>query len=94
LFYLSGGSMNVVEIRPGPPFTVGPLRVLFARPDRVQEGSPIGGTFDIAPDDQRFPMVRNVTAGRHDPDGDAGDGAELLRGAESEGGEVTAEGAS
>ena len=55
--------MNVVEIRPGPPFTVGPLRVLFARPDRVREGSPIGGTFDIAPDDQRFLMVRNVTPG-------------------------------
>jgi Tol biopolymer transport system component len=59
LFYIGGGNMNVVTIHPGPPFTADPPRVLFAIPDRVRAGSLARGTFAIAPDDQRFLMVRD-----------------------------------
>jgi len=59
LFYVGGGSMKVVTIHPGPPFSAEPPRVLFAIPDRVRVGSPVGGTFAITPDDQRFLMVRD-----------------------------------
>jgi Tol biopolymer transport system component len=58
LFYVGGGSMKVVTIHPGPPFSAEPPRVLFAIPDRVRVGSPVRGTFAITPDDQRFLMVR------------------------------------
>jgi hypothetical protein len=51
--------MNVVEIHPGPSFAAGRPRALFAVPDRVRAGALVGGTFAIAPDDQRFLMVRD-----------------------------------
>jgi dipeptidyl aminopeptidase/acylaminoacyl peptidase len=59
LFYVGGGSMKVVTIHPGPPFSAEPPRVLFAIPDRVRVGSPVRGTFAITPDDQRLLMVRD-----------------------------------
>jgi len=59
LFYIGGGNMNVVTIHPGPPFTADPPRVLFAIPDGVRAGSLARGTFAVAPDDQRFLMVRD-----------------------------------
>jgi serine/threonine-protein kinase len=59
LFYVGGGTMQVVQIRPGPSFAAGPPRPLFVVPDRVRAGSPAGGKFAIAPDDQRFLMVRD-----------------------------------
>jgi serine/threonine-protein kinase len=63
LFYFSGGNLNVAEIRPGPPFSVTVPRALFPRPDRVRGGSSIGGRIAIAPDDQRFLLVRDVPVG-------------------------------
>ena len=59
LFYVGGGSMKVVTIHPGPPFSAEPPRVLFVIPDRVRVGSPVRGTFAITPDDQRLLMVRD-----------------------------------
>lgn len=58
LFFVGGGHMQVAAIHPGPPFSAGPPRTLFAIPDRVRAGSLIGGTIALAPDDQRFLMVR------------------------------------
>ena len=58
LFFVGGGSMQVVAIHPGPPFSAGPPRTLFAIPERVRAGSLAGGIFALAPDDQRFLMVR------------------------------------
>lgn len=52
-----------MDIHPDPPFSVGTPRALFARPQSVRGGSTVGGYFDIAPDDQRFLMVRNVSLG-------------------------------
>jgi Tol biopolymer transport system component len=59
LFYVGGGSMKVVTVHPGSPFSAEPPRVLFAIPDRVRAGSPARPAFAIAPDDQRFLMVRD-----------------------------------
>ena len=59
LFYVAGGKMQEVRINPGPPFSAGPPRVLFAIPDGVRAGSLLGGTFSITPDDRRFLMVRD-----------------------------------
>ena len=59
LFYVRGRNMYVVQIHPGPPFSAEPPRVLFAIPDRVRAGSLFRGTFAIAPNDQRFLMVRD-----------------------------------
>ena len=59
LFYVRGKNMYVVRIHPGPPFSAEPPRILFAIPDRVRVGSLVRGTFAIAPDDQRFLMVRD-----------------------------------
>ncbi len=63
LFYVANGKMHVVTIRPGPPFSADPPRVLFAIPDRVRAGSLASGTFAITPDDQRFLMVRDNSWG-------------------------------
>lgn len=59
LFYVANGKMNVVSIRPGPPFSAEPPRALFTIPDGIRAGSPLGGTFAITPDDRRFLMVRD-----------------------------------
>src|SRR5688500_717508 len=59
LFYVANRKMNVVRINPGPPFSAEPPRVLFTIPDGLRAGSPVGGTFAITPDDQRFLMVRD-----------------------------------
>ncbi|MBA3671184.1 MAG: PD40 domain-containing protein, partial [Gemmatimonadaceae bacterium] len=59
LFYVRGKNMYVVRIHPGPPFSAEPPRILFAIPDRMRAGSLVRGTFAIAPDDQRFLMVRD-----------------------------------
>ena len=59
LFHVDGPNMKLVQIHPGPPFSAGRPRVLFAIPDRVRAGSLVGGTFAISPDDQRFLMVRD-----------------------------------
>jgi hypothetical protein len=63
LFYQSGQNMYVVEIRPGPPFTLGEPTLLFSRPERVRAGSGFGQFLDVTPDDQRFLMVRNIPGG-------------------------------
>jgi Tol biopolymer transport system component len=63
LFYVANGKMNVVRIHPGPPFSAEPPGVLFTIPDGVRAGSPVGGTFSITPDDQRFLMVRDNSWG-------------------------------
>jgi eukaryotic-like serine/threonine-protein kinase len=59
LFYVSGGRMHVVAIRPGPSFSAEPPRVLFTIPARVRTGSLERGTFAITPDDRRFLMLRD-----------------------------------
>jgi serine/threonine-protein kinase len=59
LFYVGGGTMYVVAVDPGPPFSAGPPRALFTIPPRVRAGSLGRGTFAITPDDQRFLMVRD-----------------------------------
>lgn len=59
LFYVANGAMQVVSIRPGPPFSSDPPRALFTIPENVRAGSPVGGTFAITPDDRRFLMVRD-----------------------------------
>jgi Tol biopolymer transport system component len=59
LFYVGGNNMYAVRIHPGPPFSAEPPRVLFTIPDRVRAGALTRGTFAIAPDDQRFLMVRD-----------------------------------
>jgi hypothetical protein len=59
LFFVSRGRMNVVAIRPGPPFSAEAPRVLFTIPARVRAGSLGRGTFAISPDDRRFLMVRD-----------------------------------
>ena len=59
LFYVANGKMHLVTMRPGPPFAADAPRILFTVPDRVRSGSPVGGTFAITPDDQRFLMVRD-----------------------------------
>jgi serine/threonine protein kinase/Tol biopolymer transport system component len=63
LFYVSHGSMYVVPIGPGSTFVAGRPRVLFAIPNRVRAGSLAGGMFAVAPDDQRFLMVRDIEWG-------------------------------
>jgi len=60
LFYTNDRKMHAVEIRPGPPFSLGEPKVLFTLPDRVFNGNPMWGGFDIAPDDKRFLMLRAV----------------------------------
>ena len=59
LFYVADRKMHVVRIKPGPPFSAEPPRVLFAIPEEVRAGSLAGGTFAITADDQRFLMVRD-----------------------------------
>ncbi len=59
LFYVANGKMQVVSIRPGPPFSADPPRVLFTIPANIRAGSPMAGTFAITPDDRRFLMVRD-----------------------------------
>ena len=59
LFYVADGNMHGVRIRPGPPFSAEPPRVLFAIPESVREGPLARGGFAISPDGQRFLMVRN-----------------------------------
>jgi serine/threonine-protein kinase len=56
LFYVNlAGELVVVEVRPGPPFSVGERRPLFRVPQ--------GGVFlyDVGPDDQRFLVLRPET---------------------------------
>ncbi len=59
LFYVANRKMHVVRVNPGPPFSADPPRVLFEIPEGVRVGSPVSGTYAIAPDDQRFLMVRD-----------------------------------
>ena len=59
LFYVADRKMHVVRIKPGPPFSAEPPRVLFAIPEEVRAGSLAGGTFAITADDQRFLIVRD-----------------------------------
>lgn len=59
LFYATEKNMYVVRINAGPPFSAEPPRALFPIPTDVRVGSPMGGTFAISRDDQRFLMVRN-----------------------------------
>ncbi len=59
LFYVANGKMQMVRINPGPPFSAEPPRALFAIPERIRAGSPLGGTFAISPDDRRFLMVQD-----------------------------------
>jgi serine/threonine-protein kinase len=59
LFYVKGRNLYVVQLKPGPSFSAEPPRVLFAIPSRVRAGFLFRGTFAIAPDDQRFLMVRD-----------------------------------
>jgi hypothetical protein len=61
LFYVNDGKMNVVAIHPGPPFSAEAPRVLFSIPAGVRAGALQRGTFAIAPDDQRFLMVRDAS---------------------------------
>ncbi len=59
LFYVANGKMHLVSIHSGPPFSAEPPRTLFTIPEYIRAGSPVGGTFAITPDDQRFLMVRD-----------------------------------
>jgi Tol biopolymer transport system component len=59
LYYVAGGRMHEVAISAGPPFSAAAPRVLFTVPDRVRAGSPYRGMFAIAPNNQRFLMVRD-----------------------------------
>lgn len=59
LFYVANGTMHLVSIQPGPPFSADPPRALFTIPEYVRAGSPVGGTFAVTPDDRRFLMVRD-----------------------------------
>lgn len=59
LFYVAKRAMHVVSVRPGASFGAEPPRVLFTVPEGVRAGSPFAGTLAIAPDDQRFLMVRD-----------------------------------
>ncbi len=59
LFYVANGKMQVVRVNPGATFSSEPPRALFAIPSQVRAGSLASRTFAIAPDDQRFLMVRD-----------------------------------
>jgi len=57
LFYKGNGNLMVVEVLPGATFVTGERRVLFS----VQgfRWATIHQQYDVAPDDQRFVMIRN-----------------------------------
>ena len=59
LFYKRGADLVVVEVQPGPPFSVGEPRTLF-------QFSPAVTTYGVGPDDQRFLVIqpRIVDGGR------------------------------
>jgi WD40 repeat protein len=59
LFYVANKKMTVVSVHAGPSFSADPPRALFTIPSQIRAGSPFRGTFAIAPDDQRFLMVRD-----------------------------------
>ena len=82
LFYRNGANALVAaEVVATPGFTVGTQRVLFSLVD--YQGYEPHTPYAVSSDDQRFMMIRRVGGGaeRVDPC------AELLRGAEGEGGE-------
>ncbi len=56
LFYRRGGSLLAVPITPGPPFRAGAPTELFAGPYRQSGGT--SRPFDLAPDGERFLLVR------------------------------------
>jgi serine/threonine-protein kinase len=59
LFYLDGNrAMVSVAVRPGATFTVAGQRVLFPAVEYSYAGS--YPTYDVAPDDSRFVMIRSV----------------------------------
>ena len=61
LFYLNGKSeMVAAEVQTGATFSVGKQRVLFPATDYARPG-PVP-SFSVAPDDQRFLMVREGEA--------------------------------
>ena len=59
LFYVADRTMHAVRIDPGPPFSAGPPRALFALHPDVRAGSREGGTFAMSLDDRRFLMVKD-----------------------------------
>ena len=60
LFYRSGAAVMVVSIQTGSPFVAGSPAVVFERPYLVGPG---GRAYDIAPNGQRFLMLREGADG-------------------------------
>ncbi len=65
LFYVGSGSLWSVEVLPGATFIRGQHRGLFST--SVFETFPVHRSYDVAADDQRFVMVRDLE------DNDAGE---------------------
>ena len=68
----TGGALWVVEVESAASFTYGTPAVLFESPGQWYYRPPIGNTYDVTPDDERFLIA---TQGRVDgagQDGDAG----------------------
>jgi serine/threonine protein kinase len=60
LFYIDGrNDLVTVEVHPGPGFSFGQPKVLFATSQYVRLG-PVQ-SFDVSPDDRRFIMLRETT---------------------------------
>ena len=71
LFYFSGGTMWAVPVETEPRFRVGNLEPLFQGPYVVDQSGQ-GSRFDIAPDGERFLMLKplgaTLTDGTVEPD--------------------------
>ena len=59
LFYTTGNAMMVVPVTTTPTFSAGAPRVLFR--DDVHDKGGLHPGYDVAPDGQRFLMLRRVT---------------------------------
>jgi hypothetical protein len=58
LFYLGRGNLMSVEVLPGSTFVTGERKVLFS--SRGYDASRWHQNYDVAPDDQRFVMIRSL----------------------------------
>jgi serine/threonine-protein kinase len=67
LFYTSRGSLMAAQVLPGTTFAVGERRALFSIDGYLTDRHP---QYDVAPDDQRFLMLRDL--------GGAGEKTELI----------------
>jgi Tol biopolymer transport system component len=59
LFYQDGGSLLAVSVEVTPAFSVGNPQPLFSGPYRHSGNFFTGHTYDIAPDGEKFLMIRN-----------------------------------